>query len=198
MTISDPQCPAANPYAPPALHPQPWQPQRDDDVAVRNGPRGIGGWLLLPLLHLVVTAVRGLASLALDHAPMYVAGGDWWTIIDPHFDDYHPLWGPLIVFETTATVAFVIAAATALWLMFRRSITFPRVMIGFYLTNAVYALLEYVGCMVVPALASATGARATQQLVGAFIGCLIWVSYMHASKRVANTFTRRWRQPLQG
>jgi len=56
-----------------------------------DGPRGIGGWLILPILGLVFTSVYGLLGLATIHLPLFTRGY-WSAVTTLGAAAYHPLW----------------------------------------------------------------------------------------------------------
>ena len=189
MTTHDQHYPAFNPYAPPAQC-APTAATYAEEHNATSGPRGIAGWLLLPVLQLVVMFASSSYALLNTYAPLFAPGGAWWLVTNPAVESYHPLWGPLLVFEIIITAASVVAAAVGLVLMFRRAAVFPRLMIGIYLTSFGYTVVDYFFASFIPSIAASPDAEAMAQIGRAFIGCLIWVSYFRASKRVANTFTR--------
>ena len=154
-----------------------------DAPAVANGPRGIGGWLLLVAVGQVVGPLRMLVGLGQ-------------TLADPDtrqaFDRIP--WAAYGEFALNLALT-LLAIATAI-LFFRKSRYFPR-----------FFICELVAAFVVPALALVwvalmLSARLGQpvgeflalepqeiaQLVLTVITALIWIPYTLKSKRVRNTF----------
>jgi hypothetical protein len=165
-----------NPYAPPATSTE----QRDESVS-REGPRGIGGWLLLPIIGLVLTPITAAVTVDEIYLP-YILDEAMWE------DEAYLLYDTIVVAEMLAIVAIGLAALVALVLLFRRSRFFPRLMIGYYLFNA----LVMVGSRVA---SQAYGVWSETEVIDrdslrAIIAVVVWVPYFVMSKRVKNTFTR--------
>jgi hypothetical protein len=171
-----------NPYAAPQVE----SAMLAEDDRLR-GPEGIGGWLILPLLHLVLTILSVLVVLATQSIPAFTEG-HFATLTDPNFVNYHPLWKPLLILEPIGIATVGVAAVWGLVLMFRKAKAFPRWMIIFYSVNLVYSILDVVLGMQIPLVASQNGAGLVQQAIRACIGAAIWIPYMRVSKRVKNTF----------
>lgn len=63
-----------------------------------TGPKGIGGWLLLPAVGLVLTPFRMGVQFYRDLLPS-LTPEIWHALTSPGSSAYHPLWGPLIICE---------------------------------------------------------------------------------------------------
>ena len=81
------------------------------------GPVGLGGWLVLVALGLFITPLRVGAILQTDLLPIFTEGY-WPLLTSPSSDAYHPLWAPLLIFETAGNFAVVAASIVALVLFF--------------------------------------------------------------------------------
>lgn len=146
-----------------------------------NGPSGLGGWLLLPLLGLVV-------SILSTGFNMLQAIGTWETVSiiisgsDPNFAHMQI---PVLASLISGSIVLIVAPI-CLILMFMRSPQTPNWMIGFYLLGLVVAIIEYFAARaMMPVDPGITGS-----LIGGVIGALIWIPYFRRSQRVANTFRR--------
>jgi hypothetical protein len=159
----------------------------DEATSQSRGPTGLGGWLILVCIGLFVGPFRVLALLVETYLPIF-QDGTWEFVTTPGTDAYHPLFGPLLLFEVLWNVALVGAAVTLLFLFFKRSQKFPK----FYIVVAVAQLLFLIidtwlaSSLLVdePVLDPETIQAFSQQLVTV----LVWVPYMRVSKRVKNTF----------
>jgi len=153
----------------------------------KRGPEGLGGWLVLVAIGLVVTPIR-IAILFLQlYVPLF-ADGIWGQITNPASPDYHPMWGPLIIFEMAGNLVLMCTAIVALTLFFRRSRHFPKLMIGFYLGGLLFVVLDHFSMQFIPHLAAQSDPGDVQELVRSFVTCAIWIPYMLRSRRVRNTF----------
>ena len=171
---------AANPYAPP-------QSAVADAVPATDGPQGIGGWLLLPVIGMFVFPIRALVSLATDYWPIFEKG-IWATLTTPGTQAYHPLWAPVLVFEILFNIAFLAFELFLLYLLFTKSHRFPKMFIVFAVANLIFVVGDALIGNQIPAVA-ASGAESMAKEIGrSFIVVAIWVPYMLVSKRVKNTF----------
>lgn len=120
---------------------------------VPEGPAGLGGWLVLVGFGLVVSPLVVLGMIANDLLPIFLEGY-WPLLTDPASDAYHPLWGPLIIFELVGNFVQVVALCGALVLFFRKSSYFPRVAIAIYLGVFVFLMADYLLADLIPAVAA--------------------------------------------
>ena len=153
------------------------------DEAISQGPKGLGGWLILPLIGLVATAgiqIVGLGSIAemLDLAGQL--GG---------------LRGGLIYVEILGN--FVIFLATPLVLLFlavTKSYNFPRGFILYSIVGAAFFFLDLLATWVLFQDVFAAGQaeffdrETLRGVIGSLAGLFIWIPYMNRSVRVKNTF----------
>jgi heme A synthase len=66
----------------------------------------------------------------------------WSMLTRPSSDAYHPLWAPLLVFETVMSLGFFVVSVVALVLFFRRSPRFPRIMIAYYAATLLFVAAD--------------------------------------------------------
>jgi hypothetical protein len=157
-------------------------------------PKGIGGWLVLPMLALFATAMRGLITLRQDIFPLLQ---DW---VDGYLPPpgAHYMWAPLWILETVIVVAVLIASVALLILMFKKSRVFPKAMIWFYaLSAAVVVLIDLIilgfadGLLPDAAVRQEVGFSASvlfADMVTSVLPAAIWIPYFLLSERVKNTF----------
>lgn len=179
-----------NPYEPPAAEldataaaPAPRQPSWSD------GPQGIGGWLLLPLLGLIVSPFRLGWSLMNDLAPVFT-GDTWAALTVPGAQAYHPLWAPYLVFEMLANLGVMLFGLYALWSFLRKSRRTPRLMVTWFALLVVVQLVDHFVGQMIPAVANQTGQGQTQEVGRSIFAAILWIPYFLKSQRVANTFVR--------
>jgi hypothetical protein len=169
----------ANPYEPPA---------ETSDIAepVSTGTQ-VGGWMVLPMLGMLLTAAASLFSLVTDYAPMFAAGADWDVITDPGFADYHPLWAPLILFEMLTNFGYIALIAYGFWLVLRRSRRFVPVVICYLTAGVVVTSIDAYCASLIPALAQ-QGVLLGGDIGRSVVGAGIWIPYFLVSQRVKETF----------
>ncbi len=158
------------------------------------GPRGLGGWLLLPALGLVASFLRVAGELR-DSWPAYEAT-QWLSLTTPGAATYRPIMEPLLLFELVANILALVGIPFVLLLFARRRTSLPRAYCVLVLGMAAASLLDM---LLVPADLGPefASSRAWGRLAGQLIGVAIWVSYFHRSERVRNTFVERLPSPAQ-
>jgi len=158
-----------------------------DGVELKEEPRGIGGWLVLPILGLIVTLIYGLVTIVRDVLPAF--GRDVWPILTtPGSAAYHPLWAPALIFETVINIAFVVIPIVLLVIMKNKSRRLPKLMIVWYLGVLLAQIIDLVLLSQIPMVASQTDSNDFRDLIRTVVTCLIWIPYFLISKRVKNTF----------
>ncbi len=147
-------------------------------------PSGIGGWLILPMLGLVLTLLRLAAEFYLTFLPLFTDRG-WDYVSSP---DRHDLFMPFILAECVINVALSIFTLWLIYLFFTKSWRLP----GLFITWLVVALLVQVADLigVIGLLDSALTNADFRDLGRALAAAIIWIPYFMVSKRVKNTFVR--------
>lgn len=154
--------------------------------------KGIGGWLILVIIGLFVTLGYQLYTVYTD-AQLF-ANGTVAFLSDPSSKIYIPAYGGFLKFELIMSIILSVAAIYLVYLFFKKDSKFPKYYVMFLIAAAVYVLLDYgmLSLMTVPIEAKKVIEDAMSEqgtAIGrAFIGALIWGSYMMKSKRVKATF----------
>jgi hypothetical protein len=155
--------------------------------AQKPGPTGLGGWLALVVIGLILSVLRGLVFLAQSIPPLF-QNGAWSVLTTPGSDAYHPLWAPLLAYELGGNAVFMGAWLALIVLFFKRSRNFPRMFVWVFVLNLPFILLDaWLGSFVVkdqPMIDPDT-AKSLGHVIGSIA---IWVPYIRVSKRVRNTF----------
>jgi hypothetical protein len=156
-------------------------------------PRGIGGWLLLPAIGLPLTVVRRCTELWTHTGSWKTVA--WMGVTDPASSAYHPLFGPLLVFEAVGLIGLLVATIQTVVLFFRKRSSLPRVYIGLLLGSLLWRVLDDAIALLIPATAAKMSARDAGELAATGVLTLLWVAYFLRSKRVRATFVERLRRP---
>jgi hypothetical protein len=148
-----------------------------------DGPIGLGGWLILPLIGLAMTPFY-LAYISRD---FLLLGDSWAYLTTPQ--------KVFIVVEIVANLSVFLAAPVALLVFaFKRLEIFPGLyMIWIGLIPIVVLLDAMIGYWVFQEAFAATGEpmfdKDTTRSLSRSIGqAVIWIAYMIRSERVENTF----------
>jgi hypothetical protein len=156
---------------------------------IDNEPSGLGGWLILPMLGLLLSPLTVGFMLVSNFVPL-VTSGEWRELTDPDGPAYHPLWGPLLGLEVAGNLFFIGYALILLALLFKKSHRFPMLYIAFQASNLVFVATDMIFSNMIPAVAAQPDAETTKELIRAIVGAAIWIPYMLVSKRVKNTFVK--------
>lgn len=155
---------------------------------ITNEPRGLGGWLVLPALGLIVTPFRIGFQFYRDMLPALELE-TWNALTNSSSAAYHALWGPLIIFEVIASLAFFAFTLLLLWLFFHKSNRVPKLFIIWLVLNAVIQIIDLVFASQIPVVASQpTDPESVKDITRSIFGAAIWIPYFLKSKRVKNTF----------
>lgn len=146
------------------------------------GPVGLGGWLILPLLGLVVTPAVSIFSQWGGFQDILSA----WPFISG-------IQKSFLILETLVVIAaFVLLPAVLLFLAFQRSQMFPGLYIIWICALPIVALADGFATLWVfsDLLTSAeVFDRKTKSEIGRSVGqAILWTLYMNRSRRVKNTF----------
>jgi hypothetical protein len=156
-----------------------------------EGPSGLGGWLALPIIGLILTALLAGTTLIGDVFPAFQPN-TWTALTSPGSPAYHALWGPLIVFDAAAGSVMLVAPIFLLVLLFQKKLMLPRLMIYFYLFTLVAVAVDSAGTVAIagafPELMSQVKTDAIGGIARGALGAAIWIPYFLYSKRVRNTF----------
>ena len=160
----------------------------------QNTLEGIGGWLVLPLLGLILTPLRQLRTLVVDILPAFEAG-TWEALTSQDSTAYSSWWAPYFIVSAVVAVAMAVWAVLLIVLFLGRKRQLPTVISIFYLAGVLAAAFELISSLMLdaelPELGiGATVATAVAGVVGTSIGSAIWIAYFFRSVRVRNTFVR--------
>lgn len=151
--------------------------------------KGIGGWLIFPLLGLIITPIEGSFQMYNIYWQIF-AKGYWSSLTTPGTEVYHAFFGPLLIFEGFGNSLTIALSVVTLWFFLRKSRLLPRLMISLLIFNFVFVCGDFFLSDLVPAVAAQSDSQSTIELGQAVIGTLIWVPYFLKSKRVKQTFVR--------
>lgn len=141
--------------------------------------KGLGGWLILVILGLLLTLFLQLMQIY-SITQIFSTG------------NYIPAFGGLLKFELIMDIVLAITAIYLVYLFFTKNRRFPKYYVIFLVAGVAYVSLDYglFSLIVVPPEVKKVveGAMDSGQMVRAFVGALIWGSYVERSKRVKATF----------
>lgn len=154
----------------------------------QNKPKGLGGWLVLLALGLVVTPFRMGFQFYRDMLPA-LAPETWNALTNSGSAAYHPFWGPLIIFEVVANLALFVFTLWLIWLFFNKSKRVPKLIIIWLVLLAAMQTIDLLFANQIPAVAAQpTDPESIKDLIRPVVSAAIWIPYFLKSKRVKNTF----------
>jgi len=150
---------------------------------------GIAGWLILPLLGLIIAPLRVSFFLYQQLLPVFTEG-HWATLTTPGSGAYHPLWAPLLIGEIVGNVSVIALSLVALFFFLRRSLHAPKLVIASLAFSLLFVGADFFLADLIPAVAEQNDTESAKELGRAIMGAVIWIPYFLVSKRVKATFTR--------
>jgi hypothetical protein len=160
-------------------------------AAATQGPAGLGGWLILPGITMVLHVFWLLWNLT--SLMTLRAGNIPDTTATAGLDFSDPAFIRLLNYEFNANILMVILLVALLVLFFTRSWVFPKAFIAFLALNVLIRLFDVMLAHGVATLNTDNNADASfTELARPVIYAVAWGSYFLRSVRVRNTFTRPW------
>jgi hypothetical protein len=153
----------------------------------RSTLRGLGGWLVIPGIGLIVTPIIALVT-GLSGMESFAA--DTWAQLTTYgSESYHALWAPSLLFELVSQIGIVVFGMLLTILFFQRRSSVPSLYIGFQLISTVQLIIDQLLVASIPQ--ANIGAGNAGQAVGSVLGAMLWIGYFMKSERVRNTFVER-------
>ena len=152
--------------------------------AVRSG---LGGWLILVGLGVVISPFRLLGEITQNHVPMF-NDGTYETLTTPGTALYHPFWSTFIWGEIVINTFVVIASIALIVVFFSKKKIFPKFYIGLVSFSYLFILVDAMLIKVVMPNADIFDVDTVKELIRGLFAAVIWIPYMLFSKRVKVTF----------
>ena len=155
-----------------------------------NELKGLGGWLILVGIGVVIAPIR----LLVTYVPLYKTifeDGTWEALTTVGSEVYNPLWAPLLIGEIVYNSVMVVASIYLIYLFFSKHYLFPKLYIAIIAISLVFIPLD--AWLVTKVLPSEPmfDPETTKEFMRTLISGLIWVPYMLISKRVKLTFVEK-------
>lgn len=163
--------------------PPPLSPTPHSDAALT----GLGGWLVLVGIAVVIRPIRIVAELW-PSFPTYVNLDTWQVMTTSTSAAFQPSYAIIAPTEMVLNLVLMISSILLVALFFKRRKIFPRVMIAYLAFELATVIFE---CWATQELgAKAESAQAYSNLLRGFLSCAVWIPYFCVSRRVKLTFTR--------
>lgn len=151
---------------------------------VQDGPKGLGGWLILPMIGLVLSPFRMGIQFFNDLWPVFDAAV-WRQLNDASLPGHRPMLPTLIVVEVIVNIAMFAFTVALIWFFFNKSRRTPRLYVVWL---AVLVVIQVIDSALVSSLGMPVDGDSMRDLIRSGITAAIWIPYFLTSKRVKNTF----------
>jgi hypothetical protein len=163
---------------------------KEEISSEHNHLNGIGGWLALVLIGLViglfVIGFTLMDTMELFHPEI------WHSFTTYGSDVYHPLFGTWIILETGINIFTGIFTVFLIVLMLKKHRFFPKLMIiNFAIAIPLQLIDYYISYTVLTDLPVLEEKPSIDAIIRASIQALIWIPYFMKSKRVKVTFRKK-------
>lgn len=151
------------------------------------GVSGLGGWLILIQIGLFLTIVLLAVQLIQQIVPIFTTE-TWELLTSKQSDYYHPLWGPVLIFELVYNVLFLLFSLYTVFAFYSKKAILPRLMIIFYSVSLVVGIIDYLLLLQIPMASELEDGSSMREIAKSVLTCAIWIPYFIKSVRVRNTF----------
>ena len=142
--------------------------------------QGIGGWLILVAIGLVISPLRVMRAIFDSNLPF---------LMNPKHQLFlakHPAYHVLLLFEVATNICYLVIAAGLVFLFFKKKRGFSTYMI----LSMTFHFVVYIAVFFTSHIL--LHAKYTEQskanILGATLGLIIWIPYLLVSRRVKVTF----------
>lgn len=142
-----------------------------------DGPQGLGGWLILPMIGLVLSPILWAATIGIDALALVAPA-------DPNNPDPPGLATILVIEIGIAALMFLLTIYAAILFFGKRS-SLPGVMTLLYGSQVVVSIIMLV---MVSNVVDEVPADTYRDVTRSVMAACIWIPYFRVSKRVRNTF----------
>lgn len=163
------------------------EPIVESNIQPTKSYDGLGGWLVLVCLGLIVAPIRDIVALLTTYGPL-MSIDIWEGFFTAGSDIYNPKLGIFVGAEMIINLLLILVDGIALVFFFQRRTIFPKLFIGYLVAKALFLIVDTI---VVSHLFPSEEAfdPETRKAIGqSLFGIIIWVPYMLVSKRVRATF----------
>ena len=159
-------------------------------MVVEERLEGLGGWLILVALGIIVSPLRIIFELFPLYSDIFT-NGYWEILTTSGTDAYHAMWAPILLEEMGINLALIFAWLYTIFLFFSKKRAFPKWYIGIVLFTLIFIVVDAIAIKSVLPDEPIFDSDTVKEISRMLISCLIWIPYMLISKRVAATFVRQ-------
>lgn len=152
-----------------------------------NELKGLGGWLVLVGIGVVISPIGLLATVVPTYKPIF-EDGTWEALTTVGSEAYTPFIGSLLIGEIAFNTIMIAASVYLIYLFFSKHYLFPKLYIGIVAASLIFIPLDaWIVTKVFPG-EPMFDPETTKEFMRSLVAGVIWVPYMLVSKRVQATF----------
>ena len=159
----------------------------NDQIVNDTAKSGIGGWLILVAIGIVITPIRIIIILLTAYDEVFKSGA-WEILTTQGTQAYNSLWAPLIMGEMIGNALILAVWLYMGYLFFSKIGSFPKIYIRLAIISFIFILVNALSLQLVLPNEPLFNADTAKELMRGLIMVVIWVPYMMFSKRVKATF----------
>jgi hypothetical protein len=160
-----------------------------ENLAGKNELEGIGGWLILVAIGIVITPIRIIIMFMTTYSGLF-SNGVWDALTTPGGAAYNSLWAPIIIGETIVNSLLIIAWLYMSYKFFSKSRDFPKWYIGIAIFSLLLIVADAFAIRLVLPDEPIFDPDTLKEFMRSLVMVVIWVPYMLVSKRVKATFVK--------
>lgn len=149
--------------------------------------QGIGGWLILLAIGLVMSPVRIIILIYQTYSDIFTTGS-WEMLTTPGNDAYHPLWKPILSSELAINFAIIIFSIVLIYVFFSKKKIFPKLFVAFALFSFFFIIADSYAVTLVLPDEQMFDEETIKELSRSLTAIVVWVPYLYISRRAKNTF----------
>jgi hypothetical protein len=149
--------------------------------------KGFGGWLILVGIRICLAPFLRIETVVTNWQGFFLQSS-WQQVAVPTGANYHPLYGPLLIFEVLSNVALLGLNLLVIAMFFAKRKAFPKIYVSLLLANLVCVVIDEIVGNLIPSLKEISSPTSSAQLFQVGVGTIIWWAYMVKSRRVRATF----------
>lgn len=152
-----------------------------------NKLKGLGGWLILVGIGVVINPIRLLVTLVPTYKQIFETGA-WEALTVENSEFYNPYFSSLLIGEITYNTIIIVTSTYLIYLFCSKHYLFPKLYIGIVAVSLIFIPLDaWVVTKVFPG-EPIFNPDATKEFIKTFLSGIVWIPYMLVSKRVKATF----------
>ncbi len=147
---------------------------------------GLGGWLILVGISVVISPLRLLTELK-TFLPIF-NNGTWEALTTPTLESYNSFFSSLLIGEILFNSLMMLFSAYLIYLFFTKKSFFPKLYIWVLILNLVFIPLDAILVSLAFPNTEVFDVETIKAIGKALLASLIWIPYLLISKRVKATF----------